>query len=191
MYRLFVAIDLPEDVKEGLAWMTGGMPGARWIAEEDFHLTLRFIGEVDGGVFDDLSNAFESIREEGFELQLKGLGHFPPRREPKVLWAGVEPSPQLQRLRDAVDRICTRYGVERDPRKFHPHVTLARLSGASIGRVTQFLADNAMYRSRTFPVTEFHLYSSTLHPAGATHHREHSYPLITPPELMYAESEPG
>jgi len=89
MYRLFVAIDLPEDVKNHLSLMSYGMPGARWVDDDQVHLTLHFIGEVDGGVFEDLREALGEIKCATFTITLSGTGHFPPRGKPTILWATI------------------------------------------------------------------------------------------------------
>src|SRR6476619_3088161 len=98
MYRLFVSIELPEDVKASLARIGHDVPGGRWLEPDEMHLTVRFIGEVDGVVFDDVLAALEEVRLQPFTLGLRGVGHFPPRGEPRVLWAGLERSPELAAL---------------------------------------------------------------------------------------------
>src|SRR4051795_9052565 len=98
MYRLFVSIELPDDVKSSLARLAGDVPGARWLEPDEMHLTVRFIGEVDGVVFDDILAALDDVRVPSFTLGLRGVGHFPPRGEPRVLWAGLERSPELTTL---------------------------------------------------------------------------------------------
>jgi RNA 2',3'-cyclic 3'-phosphodiesterase len=177
MFRLFVAIDPPEEVRGALAAMGFGLPGAKWVAQEQLHLTLRFIGEVDGGAFRDIQEALAALRARPFLLRLKGVGHFPPRGQPRVLWAGVEPNSSLLQLRNQVEKALVRTGLEPEHRKFAPHITLARLRETPLGRLTNFLAGNAMYASEPFPVNEFHLYSSSLSAKGSIHTREVSYLL--------------
>ncbi len=177
MIRLFVAIDFPEDVKKMLSAMCYGIPGAKWIPEEQFHLTLRFIGEVDGGVFRDVMDTLAELRSAPFSIRLRGLGHFPPCKAPKVLWVGVDPGAEVSLLRDRVESKLVRLGLEPEKRKFSPHVTLARLNDVSFDRLTRFLSGNAMFTSEEFVISEFHLYSSVLTPKGAIHEIEASYPL--------------
>ena len=174
--RLFVAIDLPEAVGASLERLCVGLPGARWTDPEQYHLTLRFIGEVDGLSADDIYEGLAEVDFEPFELSLHGFGHFPPRGEPKVLWAGVTPESSITPLRRAVDRVVNAAGVEPERRRYSPHVTVARFPhGAPLLRLQRFLAGHALYRSEPFMVESFHLYSSQLHADGAIHTLEASY----------------
>lgn len=177
MIRLFVAIDFPESVKKMLSALCYGIPGAKWIPEEQFHLTLRFIGDVDGGVFRDIMDTLAEVRSAPFSIRLRGLGHFPPRNAPRVLWVGVEPAAEVSLLRDRVESKLVRLGLEPERRKFSPHVTLARLQDVSLGKLTRFLSGNALFASEEFIISEFHLYSSVLTPKGAIHEIEAGYPL--------------
>ncbi|MEW6595374.1 MAG: RNA 2',3'-cyclic phosphodiesterase [Thermodesulfobacteriota bacterium] len=177
MPRLFVAMDLPEPVVAELSLFCCGLPGARWVAPEQLHLTLRFVGEVDGGLFREIREALQTVDGGAFDLRVKGFGCFPPRKPPRVLWAGVEPGDEVIALRNRIERALVRLGIEPETRKFSPHITLARPDGTPIGKVTQFLAGNSLYASPTFTVSEFHLYSSVLTPKGAIHTMEASYPL--------------
>lgn len=177
MVRLFVAIDFPEDIKRVLSPMCCGIPGAKWITDEQFHLTLRFIGEVDGGVFRDIMEALDDVRSAPFKIKLRGLGCFPPRKQPRVLWVGIDPPKEVCLLRDRVESKLVRIGLEPEKRKFSPHVTLARLNEVAFDRLTRFLSGNAMFSSEEFQVSEFHLYSSVLTPKGAIHEIEASYAL--------------
>jgi len=180
MLRLFVAIDLPERVRDGLAALGGGVPGARWVDGEQLHLTLRFIGEVDGGRFRDIATALDGVGGTPFDLHLDGLGHFPPRGAPRVLWAGVAASAPLVSLRTRVESALAVVGVAREGRKFAPHITLARLKGTRPARVGRFFEDHPLFRSPPFTVESFRLYSSTLGRRGATHRVEAEYPLSSP-----------
>lgn len=177
MHRLFAAIDLPESVQDELVAFCCGMPGARWVPVEQLHLTLRFIGEVDGGLFREIREAFADVDGGAFDVQVKGFGYFPPRRQPRVLWAGIEPAHEVTALRNRIERALASLGVEPEKRKFAPHITLARLHDTPLVRVTNFLAGNGLYSSSTFTVSEFHLYSSVLTSKGAIHEIEASYPL--------------
>lgn len=178
--RIFVAVDLPEEVQDQLEELSGGVPGARWLEPDARHLTLRFIGDVDGHAFQDVHEALSEVRKEPFSLELRGVGFFPPRGPLRVLWAGVAPEPKLAELRAAVDRAVVRAGQEPERRKFHPHVTLARLDGAPSARVARFLETWALFRTAPFEVDRFHLYSSVLHPRGSIYTLEESYDLVPP-----------
>jgi RNA 2',3'-cyclic 3'-phosphodiesterase len=177
MLRLFVAIDPPEEIRAQLSAMCFGIPGAKWLEKEQIHLTLRFIGEVDGGRFEDIREALTAIRAEPFSMRLKGVGYFPPRKQPRVLWVGVESNSSLLQLRNRVEKALVRTGVEPEHRKFAPHLTLARLKDTPPTKLANFLAGNALYASTPFEVTEFQLYSSKLTREGAAHVKEVSYLL--------------
>lgn len=177
MFRLFVAIDLPTDIKNKLLAISGGIPGARWLPAEQLHLTLKFIGEVDGGVFKDVTDVLNEVASEPFELTLKGVGHFPPRRNPEVLWVGVAKSEKLVQLRNRVESTLARIGLQRETRKFTPHVAIARLRDPHIERVARFLAVHSLFELSPFEVTEFTLFSSVLASEGALHQIEAVYQL--------------
>ncbi len=180
MPRLFTAIDLPATVNAELASLCFGLPGAKWVAPEQLHLTLRFIGEVDGGAFREIEEVLSEVRGKPFAMQLAGLGCFPPRRPPRVLWVGIdrETEPAVAALYRRVESALVRPGlVEPEARKFSPHITLARLQQTPAARLGRFLAGNNLYRSEPFPVTSFALYSSLLTSKGAIHQLEAEYPL--------------
>ena len=175
---MFVAIDLPPNVVAQLQELCCGVPGARWVEAAQMHLTLRFIGEVDGGVFRDIKEGLADIETEGFALQVKGLGFFPPRKTPRVLWAGIAPVEQVSALRRRIDNVLLGLGLEPEGRKFSPHITLARLHDTPLARLGLFLAGNSLFATPEFPVSEFHLYSSQLTAKGAFHTIEASYSLL-------------
>ena len=177
MPRLFIAIDLPETIQEYLESMFFGIPGARWVAPGQIHLTVRFIGDVDGALFYDIKDTLAEVNIPPFDLQLKGVGHFPPRGAPRVLWVGLDKSEPLQLLRKKIDTALLKIGLEPERRKFSPHITLARLKNTPIQKITNFLSGNAMFRQGPFLIDDFKLYSSTLTPKGATHKVEGVYPL--------------
>ena len=179
MHRLFVALDMPPQVNDRLIGLCQGVSGAKWADSAPFHLTLRFIGDTDDGLLQDIQFALAEIAAPAFDLALKGVGFFPPRGPAKILWAGIEEAPPLHRLRDQVVAALDALGLEPERRKFSPHITLARFKrGAAASRVAEFLALNALLKSAPFPVTQFHLYSSLLRPEGALHRIEASYPLL-------------
>ncbi|HEX6144302.1 MAG TPA: RNA 2',3'-cyclic phosphodiesterase [Geminicoccaceae bacterium] len=178
MPRLFVALDLPEDIKLSLAPLTRGLGDVRWLLPDEQHLTLRFIGEVDNGRMEDVVEALTLVDGAPFELRLGGIGHFPPRGEPRIIWAGVEKSEPLKRLKRAVDRALDEIGLPAEGRKFTPHITLARLRRPPAPqRLASWLAAHSLYRSAPFTVRGFHLYSSWLRADGAEHTLEAGYEL--------------
>ncbi len=177
MPRLFIAVDLPETIKENLESMSFGIPGAKWVGPEQLHLTVRFIGAVDGALFHDIKNILEEIHMGSFRLQLKGVGCFPPRGAPRVLWVGLGKSDQLQLLRKKIDSALARIKVQPEGRKFSPHITMARLRNSPVRKVANFLAGNGLFSQEPFLVEDFKLYSSILTSKGAYHKVEWIYPL--------------
>jgi 2'-5' RNA ligase len=177
MPRLFIAVDLPEKIKKNLKSMAFGIPGAKWVSPEQLHLTVRFIGEVDGALFSDIKNILDEINSAAFSLQLKGVGYFPPRGAPRVLWIGLEKSEPLQLLKKKIDTKLLRVGVEPEGRKFSPHITIARLKKSPVHKIANFLSGNGLFSQEPFQVEDFKLYSSILSPKGAYHKVERIYPL--------------
>ncbi len=173
--RLFVAIDLPETEKERLARLCCGLSNARWTDPEQFHLTLRFIGEVEGGLFQDIREVLAEINWHPFSVELDGVGFFPPRGKPKVVWAGVRRNEELLALRNRIESGLIKIGLEPEGRKFAPHITLARLNNTPSTKVARFLEHFSMFMGSPFTVDSFHLYSSVLGRGGAVHCREESY----------------
>jgi RNA 2',3'-cyclic 3'-phosphodiesterase len=176
MMRLFVAIALPEDVAQGLLLLQGGVPGARWSEREQLHLTLRFIGEVDGRDAAAIDDALASITAPRFMLELKGVGAF-GGRNPRALWSGVRDDAAVQHLQRKIESALQRIGLPAEERKFAPHVTLARLKAAPRDRVITFLTAHALYASPPFEVNAFILYSSQTTPNGSLYRAERSYAL--------------
>jgi RNA 2',3'-cyclic 3'-phosphodiesterase len=177
MQRLFVALAIPDVVAQSLMLIQSGLPGARWQSRAQLHLTLRFIGEVDGRDADAIRDALSAIAVPAFTLQLHGTGEFGGKR-PHALWAGVRPSEPLLHLQKKVESAIRRAGVPADRETYKPHVTVARLSGSvPVGRVMDYLTDHALYASVAFEVDEFLLYSSHLSSDGAIYTPEQSYPL--------------
>jgi len=175
--RLFVALSIPDSVAQALLLMQGGVPGAHWQTREQLHLTLRFIGEVDDREANHIDEALSAISAPRFVLSLKGVGEFGGRK-PHAIWAGAgEGVESIRHLNRKIETAMQRIGLPGDTRKFTPHVTLARLRAASVGRVMDWLADHALYASAPFAVNEFRLYSSTLTPNGSVYVPESVYPL--------------
>jgi 2'-5' RNA ligase len=174
--RLFVALAMADDVAASLAFIQAGVPGARWQTREQLHLTMRFIGEVDGRDANAIDDALRTIEAPPVRLELKGAGAF-GGRNPHALWAGVRASEPLQHLQRKIESALQRVGIAADPRKFTPHVTLARLRGAPYGRVMDYLMDHALYTSPAFDIGAFILYSSLLTSDGSVYRAEKAYPL--------------
>ena len=176
MIRLFVALEIPEAVRTRLALLEGGVPGARWASEEQMHLTLRFIGEVDENVAHDIDDALAGIRAPGFTLELAGVGEF-GGKNPRALWAGVRSNEALLHLQKKIETALHRIGLPAEERKFSAHVTLARLRAAPREKIVQFLTHHALFASGPFPVSRFVLFSSQLGSGGSVYHAERTYPL--------------
>ena len=176
MPRLFTALEIPRDAALSLSLLRGGLPGARWIDVENYHLTLRFIGDVEGHVADEIANALDRIRRPSFSVTLSGVGAFGSRK-PHAIWAGVTASPDLNALQAEIERICQRLGVPSDPRKFVPHVTLARLKNASDGDVARYLSARGNFATMPFKVSRFVLMSSRDSVGGGPYIVEEAWPL--------------
>lgn len=176
MIRLFVALALPDSVADRLVLLQAGVPGARWMQREQLHLTLRFIGEVDGRDAAAIDDALSQIRSPRFSLVLKGVGEF-GGKNPRALWAGVDRDDEVAHLQRKIESALQRIGIPAEERKFKPHVTLARLRAAPRGRVMDFLADHALYASGAFGVNTFILFSSTPGPSGSLYRAERAYGL--------------
>lgn len=175
--RLFVALALPVDLTDRLARMCSGLPGAAWVRPENFHLTLRFIGEVDGLQAADIDAALSNLSGPPFELVLTGLGQFGEGRKTRAVWVGVQASPELSALQSRIERALNSNGLEPESRKFHPHVTLARFSNSPGNKLRTFFAQHALFRTEPFQVTHFDLYSSELGKGGPVYTSEARYEL--------------
>ena len=177
MPRLLVAMGWPAGGIPRPPAMLAGVGGARWLPLRQFHLTLRFIGEVDNRAFADIADGISDVACAPFSLRLRGVGHFPTRGPPRVLWAGVDAVGELMRLQGQIESRLRRLGQDPEGRNFAPHVTLARLKGVRLDRLGDYLAFHGDFVTPAIPVTEFHLYSSTLGAKAAIHSVEASYPL--------------
>jgi RNA 2',3'-cyclic 3'-phosphodiesterase len=176
MLRLFVGIEFPPELKLSLSLLSTGMPGARWVDAGNFHLTLRFIGEVGRDVAADIDDALGRLRARRFALQLAGTGVFGGDR-PRALWVGVEREPELVSLHGKIEQALIRIGLDPEPRKFVPHVTLARLRDPALDELGDFLAANARFRAAPLPVEHFSLIASFPTKAGSIYEDQADYPL--------------
>lgn len=177
MPRLFLGIGLPDPVGFDIQIMAGGIPGARWQTREQLHLTLHFLGDLDGGEARRLSAALEQLEAPSFAARLSNVGVFPLRGQPRSLWAGVADPEPFRLIHDRSARILDQLGIERERRKFYPHATLARLKHADPRRLGEWITGHAVYASPPFRVDEVRLYSSVLSHAGAKYRIEAVYPL--------------
>ena len=175
--RLFVALALPADLRSHLCSLSSGLPGARWVDPANLHLTLRFIGEVDGHAAEDIDAALSGIQGKRFAVTLSGVGQFGDYRRLRALWVGVEPNEAMERLQAKIETALQRAGLEPEKRKFKPHVTLARFKGNPGNRLQDYMVRHALFRAEPFEVGEFTLFSSYLASQGAIYAPEAVYPL--------------
>ena len=180
MLRLFVGLPLPDHIRAALAALIGGVPGARWVAAESYHVTLQFIGEVDDPQADDLHGELLRVTAPSFDLKIRGVGSFGTRTRPSSLWAGIDKMPPLTFLKDKVDRAVVAAGFEAEDRKFMPHVTLARLRQAPPHRVAGWEGDHNLLSLPAFRVTAFTLFRSYLGSERARYEALADYPLVDP-----------
>lgn len=176
MHRLFVAIRPPKDVRAILHKTMGGIRGARWQTDDQLHLTLRFIGEVDRHNAQDIHAALGGIHHPRFEIALQGIGTFDRRDQAEAVWAGVVPHASLHALHKKVDQALGRVGIAADKRAYLPHVTLARLNRSS-GPVGGLIENSGGLSSPPFLVEAFSLFESNLTPEGAVYTVVQRYPL--------------
>ena len=181
MIRLFVGLALPEDVRLRLVHLQDGVPGAKWVAPENLHLSLRFIGEVEEHFAGDIVVALARVRAPGFDVMLDGLGSFGARRRSQALWAAVQKKESLVELQGKVERALVGAGLEPEGRRFTPHVTLARLKRASTGTLGRFLAEKEPFHAGPFAVDRFILFSSFLSRNGAIYQAEEEFALEPAP----------
>ncbi|MEM9278235.1 MAG: RNA 2',3'-cyclic phosphodiesterase [Pseudomonadota bacterium] len=177
MPRLFTALEIPSQIAMQLSLLQGGLPGARWIDRENLHITLRFIGDVDHSVARELAYALENVKAAPFSLKLNGLDVF-GNSKPHSLFASVAKSEALSDLRAEQERICQRLGLPADPRKFTPHVTIARVRGAKTPAIARYLSGFGGFQSLDFPVHRFVLLSSRDSVGGGPYVSEESYELV-------------
>jgi 2'-5' RNA ligase len=178
MPRLFTGLEIPAGVMNELSLLRGGLRGARWIDPENYHITLRFIGDIDDATARDVEDILSEVRRGGFELRIDGLSSFGGRK-PRALVATLGPSPTMMELQAEHERLMRRVGLEPEGRKFTPHVTLARLRDTSNMEVADYLSARPLFRSLQFKVSRFVLFSSRASTGGGPYVVEAAYPLAT------------
>lgn len=181
--RMFVAVPLPEELREQIALMQAGLENVRWVAPENLHLTLRFLGDLDGAEAADLDAALAGIAAPCFEIALGGITTFGNGRKVNALAIGVEAPEPLVRLQAKVEKAVQRAGQPAEGRKFRPHVTLARFKGAPGPKLGVFLQRYGLFRSDPVAVDRFQLLSSKLTPNGPIYRIEAEYPLQLDPAV--------
>ena len=174
MPRLFTGLEIPEDVAMGLDLMRGGLRGARWIDRENYHITLRFMGDIPDHVAREVAQGLDGLSFRPFGLRLKGVGYF-GGKDPHTLYASIEESPEIRRLQAAQERLCQMIGLAPEARRYTPHVTLARLRDADPREVESYVAHHNLYRSRLFELQHFVLFSSRPSRGGGPYAVEEVY----------------
>ncbi len=175
--RLFVGLEFPWEMKQRLGALAGGIPGARWVPPVNYHLTLRFIGEVPAHRAEEIDLALGSLRGRGFMLTLAGLGTFAKGGRDTQLWVGVERNQALEHLQGKIETALQRIGLEPVRRRFTPHVTLARLDNAVPAKLAGFVQAHNLFRSEPMQVDSFVLFSSQLGKEASVYEAEVAYPL--------------
>ena len=186
--RLFVALDLPEPVHHELtnliAELKDQCPDVRWVRPEGIHVTLKFIGHVDPAKLDDIRHALETAHsDQPVEMQFRGMGFFPNERRPRVVWCGVEGSPNLAKLAQDIEAALAPLGIERETRAYTPHLTLARIDVEKVRRthLEKLVATTKKFENSSFGETherQFHLYESVTKRSGAEYKILHSFSFV-------------
>jgi 2'-5' RNA ligase len=174
MMRLFTGLELPPDIALDLNFMQGGVMGARWISRESFHITLRFIGDIDHHLGREVAQALGESYSRPFSIRIKNIDVFGGNR-PHAIIARIEENPELNRLQMAHERICQSLGLEPEGRKYIPHVTLARLRDPDPLALRNFIESHALYHSKSFEIERFVLFSSKPLRGGGPYAVEEAY----------------
>jgi 2'-5' RNA ligase len=176
MPRLFTGLEIPRDIATELSMMRGGLSGARWIDIENYHLTLRFIGDIDERTANDVYSSLERVRRPSLTVTLNGLDTFGGDK-PRAIVAKAKAESPLVELQAEHERLLRRIGIPPEPRKFVPHVTLARLRAASALAVADYLGARGYFLGRSFEANRFVLFSSRASTGGGPYVVEAAYPL--------------
>lgn len=176
MPRLFTAIQIPRPIGQTLAFLRGGLPGARWMEPEDYHITLSFVGDIGGGLAADIAEGLYGVARPRFTLEFQGLDVF-GRDKPEALYAAVHPSQFLFELQTAQERVLRRLGAPLENRHYKPHVTLARLRNVSARLVADWLAMHGDGGRQSFTVERYALMSSRDSKGGGPYLVEEVYSL--------------
>lgn len=177
MPRLFTGLEVPRRVADQLAMLQSGLHGVRWIDRDDFHITLRFVGDVDNGVARELVSALDRVKRSPMRLELDGLGAFGGNK-PRSVFARIKPNADLTALQSEQERICQRLGLRPERRNFVPHITLARCRGLQPGAVAHWLSLRSGIMHVGYDVERFALFSARDSVGGGPYVVEEDYPLI-------------
>jgi len=178
MIRLFTGISVPQNIRNALNIMQGGIGGAHWDDIENYHITLSFIGDIDESTAEEVDSLLASISLPAFDITLNGIGTFAAGDKLTHLWVGLEPSKELMFLKHRIDALLQHNHIPFDNRKYTPHVCLARLKGANEEQVVQFIQDHNLFKSHSFKVENFNLYQSYRGKNGTHYQPEATYDLL-------------
>lgn len=176
MHRLFVAARPPEPIRRQLLGLMDGVGGARWQEDDQLHLTLRFIGDVDGRIAEDIAEALLAVRHPPIDTTISGIGTFDRKGRIDALWAGLAPADAIAALHRKIDHALVRIGLPPEGRAYHPHVTLARFNRNG-GDISAFAALHAGLASTPFRLESFGLFESRLGRNGAQYVQMARYDL--------------
>lgn len=177
MPRIFTGIEIPTEIGAQLQLLRGGLHGARWVEPENYHITLRFIGDIDDATAHEIVSLLARVRRAPFALRLTGLSSFGGRK-PRAIIASVELSRELAELQAEHERLMQRAGLASEGRKYAPHVTLARLRDVSSREVADYLAMRGYFQPLSFDVERFVLYSARASTGGGPYVVEADFPLL-------------
>ncbi|CAH0290393.1 RNA 2',3'-cyclic phosphodiesterase [Roseomonas sp. CECT 9278] len=177
MLRLFVAFGLPPDIRSEVAGLAGGIPGARWVPPDNYHLTLRFIGEIENWRAQEVDDALAVIRGQAFDLALRGVGTFEKAGRIQSLWVGAERNDTLTHLQGKIETALQRIGLPPERKRFSPHVTLARVDRAPPDKVVAYVQAHNLFRAALVRVQHFTLFSSRLGKEASVYTPEVDYDL--------------
>ena len=169
MKRIFIGLQFPRAICDQLKNLKRGVIGANWVAHENYHLTLRYLGECDNNLLDDVYLALSQTRTCSFVLQLQGVNHFKKKGVIKSLWVGIVKNPSLTALKTEIDTILQNINIKKERRAFYPHVTLAKLSTPRLSEVTFFEQMNNLYCSKKFPTNYITIFESYSLKGGSTY----------------------
>ncbi|HEX2580518.1 MAG TPA: RNA 2',3'-cyclic phosphodiesterase [Dongiaceae bacterium] len=184
--RLFIALELPDAVRRQLATLSGGLPGMHWTPSENYHLTLRFLGETDRQAADDIDAMLAGVHAPAFSLTLQGIDCFAAGNRIRTLWAGTSREPGLQHLRDKIESACVRSGLAPDGHRFTPHVSLGRARDPlPRSKLQEYLVQHGLFKTQPFAVTEFTLFASMLGGTHAVYRVLRRYSLVQRPAEVH------
>ncbi|SHE96835.1 2'-5' RNA ligase [Fodinibius roseus] len=175
--RLFVAIPLPESVRDRLADLEQPVEGVRWQRRSQLHITLKFLGDTREEQLDPLVSELSAVRQQEFSMKIKGLGCFPQKGPPRILWAGISNAAELKKLKDRIEEKCVALGFDPEERPFKPHITLGRIQGVTRRDIRSLINQHKQFAIPDVSVREFVMYESILQSDGAVHKRVSGFPL--------------